>query len=137
MRPGARFFTDDLDNDFFRLNVPSNGAGLPAGGIDVIWHGGHFDQANRKNSTSVPFPVDYPPPNVGSSATCDAISIYGIYNDGSANQIGIRYAQVAGVLFKAGDHWKSAGGDGALFMNGVGIGEVHGNTFIGSRDLGV
>lgn len=56
--PGVRIFTDDLDNDFFRMSVPANGAGLPAQGIGLHFngHGGcRIDQSAQRGSTSMPF----------------------------------------------------------------------------------
>lgn len=135
--PNARFFTDSLDNDFFRFTVPSDGTGLPSRGIKVIWRGGRFDQSSQKNSTVIPHSATYSGADVGSSATTDAISIRGEYTSGTV-QCGVSYAEVSGVDFYAGDHWETAGGDSAIFIgSGCKVSQVFGCTFTGCRDLGV
>lgn len=135
--PKARFFTNGLDNDLIRISVPSNGAGLPSEGITVDWFGGYFDQSAQKNSTSIPFIVEYPPPNPGASATCDALSIRGDYAVSGTEYSGIKRAVVRQVTTYAGDHWQIAGGDGGIFVGGCEEQLVEKVRNIGSRDLGV
>ena len=135
--PNAKFVAGSgLDNDMIRFIVPSNGAGLPADGVVFSWHGGIFDQRLQKNSTSVPFSAEFPPVNVGSSATCDGLSIRGDWLNGSTPTHGIISAEVSSVTFNAGTHWQIAGGDGALFIGGCRSQVTHHCTFIGARDLG-
>lgn len=135
--PRARFFTDNLDNDMFRFSVPVDGAGLPAGGVDVIWTGGYIDQTNQKNSTSLPFPAEYPPPNLGASATADGFSFYGAYTDGTV-KCGINRAIVRDATLYAGEHWQSAGGDQGITIGaGCKLSIVEGCQFQGHRDLGI
>lgn len=52
---GAKIYADNLDDDMIRFTVPSNGAGLPIGGVTIKWEGCTFDQTHQKTSTSVPF----------------------------------------------------------------------------------
>jgi hypothetical protein len=134
--PRARFFTNNLDNDFFRFGVPSNGAGLPATGIDFEWRGGLFDQQNQKNSLVVPFIAEYPPSNLGSSNTAEAIYIEGSYDPGSGRVPGINSARVIGATFISGEHWQTAGGDGHIFMGGCRKHEALYCYHRGSRDSG-
>jgi hypothetical protein len=92
--PDARFFTDDLDNDLIRFTVPSDGDGLPTEKITVEWDGGYFDTSSQRNSTSVPFDSTYTPANVGSSATCDALSIRGSYSVSMTGSPNLTFAEV-------------------------------------------
>lgn len=134
--PGAKFFTDSLDNDFIRIEVPSNGIGLPVGGITVDWDGGFFDQRNQKNSTVVPFMAEYPPANPGSSATADSVSIRGFYTDGGVVKSGVKRATCRRVVTFAGEHWQSAGGDSGVFIGGALEQIIEWCYFKGNRDLG-
>lgn len=137
-KPGVKFYTDNLDNDFIRVVVPSNGSGLPSDGITVRWVGGHFDQSEQKVSTVVPFLTEYPAPvgKQGTSATCDGLSIRGDYNDGTEKN-GIVSCEVYGVTSYAGDHWEIAGGDSAVFVSGCRKQIVKYCASIGARDSAV
>jgi prepilin-type processing-associated H-X9-DG protein len=141
---GARFFTDDgsggrLDNDLVLIRVPSNGAGLPADGVTVLWQGGLFDQREQKQSTSVPFRTEHPAPTGfdGASATCDALSIRGDYTITGTDYHGIRQAVIEGITCIAGTHWETAGGDSGVFISGCENQIVRDSVFVGNRDLGV
>ncbi len=134
--PNAVFVADNLDNDLLRFSVPSNGAGLPADGIDVEWLGGVIDQRNQKGSTTMPSTDVYPHGNVGASPTCDGISIRGEYISGGVTKLGINRVRVAGAMFLAGEHWQASGGDSGLFISGAGQQEVFFNVFRGNRDCG-
>lgn len=134
--PGAKFFTDSLDNDFIRIEIPSNGSGLPDEGVTVDWDGGFFDQRNQKNSTVVPFMAEYPPANPGVSATADAVSIRGFYTIGGTVKAGMKRATVRRVVTLAGDHWQSAGGDSGVFIGGAEEQLIELCYFKGARDLG-
>ncbi|WP_217659762.1 right-handed parallel beta-helix repeat-containing protein, partial [Muricoccus roseus] len=95
------------------------------------------NQAQQKGSTSMPFMAEFPSPNPGASSTCDGLSIRGDYKDlNGATWAGIRRCIVKDVVFDAGAHWQTAGGDGGLFIGGVRKARVEGNTFKGSRDVG-
>jgi hypothetical protein len=136
--PRARFFTNGvgLDNDLVRFEVPSTGTGLPAGGIDLEWRGGMFDMQAQKNSTSVPFSVEYPPVNLGTSATCSGIYIQGSYLAGATPQFGINTCRVIGATFISGAHWQTAGGDDQIFMGGCRSQESLYCRHVGARDSG-
>ena len=132
--PNARFFTDSLDNDFIRFIVPSNGAGLPTEKLTFEWYGGFFDMQNQKNSTNIPHSATYPGANVGSSATCDAISIRGSYTSGTLKNA-LSLAVVKYANFYAGPHWEIAGGDSGVFIgDGCDVGVVSNCHFTGIRD---
>lgn len=76
----------NLDNDMVRISVPSNGAGLPTGGVSIIWEGGLFDQRLQRNSTVVPYgglTDPYPRANPGNSSTCDGLSLRPSWSTGS------------------------------------------------------
>ena len=142
--PDARFVAGApgmaLDENMITLNAPSDGAGLPAGGVDIVWIGGYFDQTNQCVSTSVPFLSTYPAPSglAGASATCDGLSIKMSYVIGSTGYNAARSTYVGDVVFYAGSHWETAGGDSSIFMGGgSGQGRVSRCFFYGSRDLGV
>ncbi len=135
--PNARFFTDNLDNDMIRFVVPSDGSGLPVQKITFDWWGGFFDTENQKNSTVVPFDVLYPPANPGTSATCDGLSIRGLYNDGVSKNAFSRVT-VKSLRVFAGVHWEFAGGDSGVFVNGADFIDVGEDCeFHGCRDLGI
>tara|TARA_R110000751_G_scaffold5187_4_gene24162 strand:- start:271 stop:2226 length:1956 start_codon:yes stop_codon:yes gene_type:complete len=130
-------FVMECDNDAIRFIVPSNGAGLPSELIDFSWRGGFVDQSAQKNSVVVPWIAEYPPVNQGASATCDAISIRGDYNDGVIKSA-INIVDIKMIDIYAGDHWEVAGGDSAIFIGaGVLNKSVTKCNFQGSRDLGV
>lgn len=133
----ARFFTDDLDNDLIRLSVASNGAGLPSGWPKprIKFHGGLFDMRNQRGSTSMPFsPTEYPPAKQGASATCDGLSIRGVYTDSGVEKNGLALAEVSGVYVLAGDHWETAGGDSGIYLDGADRFSVHDVAGQGCRD---
>lgn len=132
----AKFFTDSLDNDFIRIGVPADGAGLPSEGIDVDWDGGFFDQRNQRNSTVVPFMAEYPPTKPGMSSTCDGLSIRGYYTSKDGVKSGIRKAHARRVVTMAGEHWQSAGGDTGVFIGGALEQKIELCYFKGNRDLG-
>jgi hypothetical protein len=142
--PNARFIAGapgaPLDNDMFSINAPTNGVGLPAGGIKFSWIGGYFDQTNQCVSTSVPFLAEYPAPSglAGASATCDALSLRLSYTVDSVGYNAARSTYVGDAVFYAGAHWETAGGDSGIFMGGgSGQGRVERCMFYGSRDLGI
>lgn len=136
--PNARFVTDSLDNDFIRIEIPSNGAGLPAEKLVCDWDGGFFDQRNQRNSTVVPFMPEYPPAKPGFSATADAVSIRGFYTDSSGKvRAGLKRATIRRVVTYAGDHWQSAGGDSGVFIAGAEEQVIEYCYLKGNRDLGV
>ena len=123
----------DLDNDIIRLEVPN---GPQANQVTVEWIGGTIDLRLQRNSTSVPFSTNYPPANLGSSATTDGLSIIGIYDNGGAKQ-GVSKCTVHGTTFIATDNtWESAGGDSGL-NTASGDDTVYNCRFIGCRDLGI
>jgi hypothetical protein len=137
--PNARFFTDDLDNDMIRFSVPNNGVGLPADLISFEWIGGVFDQREQRVSTVVPHLATYPAPagKDGSSATTDGLAVYGSWLNGATQETCLSRAVVRDVVFVAGDHWQSAGGDSGLFIGeGSEWTEVSGCVFVGNRDQG-
>ncbi|MGH6746385.1 right-handed parallel beta-helix repeat-containing protein [Novosphingobium sp.] len=133
----ARFYTAGLDNDLIRIQVPSNGTGVPAQGVTLSWTGGFFDQSGQKNSTSMPFLVEYPALYPGASQTCDGLSIRGEYVLEGKTYAGIRRATVAEVTCYAGEHWQTAGGDSGIFVSGCSEQIIERNRLIGCRDLGV
>jgi hypothetical protein len=95
--PNARFFTDTLDNDFFRFTVPSDGDGLPDEKITFEWVGGIFDMRDQRVSTVVPFIAEYPPVNAGTSATCDGVSISGSYTVTMSGSPNLTFAEVGAL----------------------------------------
>ena len=137
--PNAVFIADNLDNDMIRMTVPEDGTGVPAGGVTVIWDGGTFNQTNQKVSTSVPFIGDYPPPagKVGTSATCDGLSIKGIYTIAGVNYNGISLCLISNMKATGGTHWQTAGGDSGIFASGAVMLDIHDCIFTGNRDLGI
>lgn len=141
--PEARFFAapgQPLDNNFITFNAPVGGVGLPVGGIDVSWVGGYFDQQTQCVSTSVPFLPEYPAPAglQGTSATCDALEIKLSYVIGATSYSAARSVYVGDVVFYAGVHWETAGGDAGIFIGaGSGQGKISRCMFYGSRDLGI
>jgi len=127
------FKAGDLDNDMIRIEAPDTFAGDK---VTVTWRGGKFDQRLQKNSTSIPFSSNYPPANPGISATTDALSIIGIYDNGGAKQA-IGKTSISLVEFIAtNDKWESAGGDSGINVAGE-YDEVFDCKFTGNRDLGV
>lgn len=137
--PQARFFTNGLDNDMIRFTVPSNGAGLPSGGVDFEWRGGLFDQSAQKVSQVVPFRANYPPSAEldGFSNVTDALSARGSYTIGGTAFHGVRRTVIEGVVTYAGDHWRIAGGDSGIFVEGAQLQIVRGCLGIGNRDLAI
>lgn len=137
--PKARFFTDGVDNDLIRIQVPSNGAGLPADGITLKWTGGFFDQENQKVSQVVPFRTEYPPSaqKDGDSNTCDGLYIVGSYTSGTDTLAGIKLCMVSEVSTYGGPHWRSAGGDSGIFTYGCEEQHVFQCRNYGNRDLGI
>jgi len=137
--PDAVFVADNLDNDMIRMTVPEDGSGVPAGGVVVIWDGGTFNQTNQKVSTSVPFIANYPPPpgKVGTSATCDGLSIRGIYTISGVNYNGISLCSISNMKATGGAHWQTAGGDSGIFASGALMLNINNCIFTGNRDLGI
>ena len=137
--PDAVFVADNLDNDMIRMTVPEDGSGVPAGGVIVIWDGGTFNQTNQKVSTSVPFIANYPPPpgKVGTSATCDGLSIRGIYTIAGVNYNGISLCSISNMKATGGAHWQTAGGDSGIFASGALMLNINNCIFTGNRDLGI
>lgn len=138
--PNARFFcpndSDAVNGDFFNFAVPSAGVGLPVGGLTTLWQGGFFDLRNMKNSTSLPHSGTYPPANLGTAATGDALSFRDFYNDGSQKN-GSKYISIHNITVYHGDHWESAGGDQSIFAEGYDFCTIEGSNFFGARDLGI
>lgn len=134
--PGVNFIIDDVDGDGIRISVPGNGSGIPEFGQTITWRGGRFDQSGQKNSTTMPFTTEYPPSNPGTSATADALSIRGEYNDGEEKNA-IVYCCVEMVETYGGTHWEVAGGDSGIFVAGCREQVVRNCTGIGNRDLHV
>jgi len=128
----------DLDNDIIRINADSAGY-TTTRIIKVFWSGGRFDQVNQKNSTSVPFSSDYPPSNVGASATCDGLSIRGEISVLGTPTAAFHEVTVKDVTFVATTtgHWESAGGDSGIFCDGSTHIHVSNITAYGNRDLAI
>ncbi|POU76486.1 hypothetical protein C3387_09895 [Leclercia sp. LSNIH6] len=135
--PRAKFFTDGVDNDMIRLEMPLDGVGLPDEGITIDWDGGFFDQRNQKGSVTMPFITEYPPAHPGKSPTCDGLSIRGDYTVGGVVKSGVTRATVSRVVTLAGQHWQSAGGDSGIFIGGVLEQHVERCYLKGNRDLGI
>lgn len=135
--PNAVFFTDNLDNDFFRLSVHAS-APLPADGIVIEIIGLTLDRRNQKNSTIIPFSNLYPGVNPGISQTCDGISLRFSQGTGSGPYTpGAKLIRIVGMRDIAGDHWQTAGGDSAIFVSGGEQIVVADSVFQGARDLAV
>jgi len=133
----AVFIADDIDGDMIRITVPADGAGLPSRLLNWKWVGGRFDQRLQKNSTSVPFSVPYPPVNVGTTATAEAIYMQCYYTD-SGSQPAVDEVHLEGITTVGSyDHWNLAGGDGGLFAAGAVNVKVYDCTDYGQRDAGV
>ena len=131
----ARFVAkNNLDGDLLRFEVPDTGV---LEDVVFTWRGGVIDQREQANSTSVPFSANYPPPNLGTTATSDGISVIGVYNDGGTLRQGIESCHVDSVTFIASDdNWETAGGDSGCNL-ATANDKVTNCTFIGHRDLGV
>lgn len=129
-----------LDNDFFVFRAPAGGVGIPPEKITFSWVNGFFDQTTQCVSTSVPFLSTYPPPTgrVGSSGTCEGISLRFSYDVSGTTYGAARSCYIGDVVFYAGEHWETAGGDSAIFIGaGSGQGKIERCYFFGCRDLGV
>ena len=128
----------DVDGDAIRITVPSNGAGLPSRKLKYSWKGGTIDQSAQKNSTTVPYSTQYPPVNVGTSATADALYFVCDYNDGSGIKSAVEQVIFANITtIGSRDHWMVAGGDSGIFCAGAESVHVTDCTDIGQRDAGV
>ena len=141
--PDAIFRASDsvpMDNDFIRFNAPGGGAGLPVGGIEIVWIGGYFDQTTQCVSTSVPQRGTYPPPpgRAGASATNEALSFRLQYSVDGVTYAAARSTYVAQVTFNAGAHWQTGGGDSAIYIGeGTGEGLIENCQFYASRDTAI
>ncbi len=139
--PKAVLHGTNLDHDIINFTVPAGGAGLPTGGISIVWHGCTFDQTTQKTSTSVPFSATYTSTNQGTSGNTDGLDITGGYTITGTTYSGIYYAEISGVTFRAGTHWQNAGsgsgGDSGSGCEAVTLCVYHDNLFYGSRDSGI
>lgn len=128
----------DLDNDVIRIDAAAAGYSASRD-LSVSWRGGKIDQRLQKNSTSMPFPDDFPPPNLGTSATTDGLSIRGEISVGGTPTAGFRRVTVTGLQTFASDdwHWETAGGDGGLFVGGAVHIHVSECQMVAARDLGI
>lgn len=134
--PRCRFVAGaGLDNDIIRLSANAT-VFANSGALDIDWQGGVFDMTGQRNSTSVPFPEDFPPADLGTSATTDGLYIIGYVTVEGVDTPAVRRCSVRGATFRGGDHWQTAGGDSGLFIGGARTVEVSGNEFIGLRDCG-
>ncbi len=122
--PGAEFVTDatgaawsggtapfGVDNDMIRLSVPSDGAGLPAGGVKITWRGGVFRQRNQPGSTSMPFRIEYPPINQGASGTTSGLSIRGSYGTTGLPAGNVTFTGTNGTTIPSGTRMLSDEGE--------------------------
>lgn len=134
---GATFIADAIDGDMIRITVPADGTGLPSNLLNWKWKGGTFDQRLQKNSTSVPFSTPYPPVNVGTTATAEAIYMQCYYTDGGS-QPAVDEVQLEDITTVGSYvHWNLAGGDGGLFIAGAVNIKIYNCTDYGQRDAGV
>lgn len=125
---------NSLDGDLLRFEAPDT---APVEEIYFTWRGGVIDQREQANSTSVPFSTNYPPANLGTTATSDGISVIGIYDDEGTLKQGVESCHIDSVTFIASDdNWETAGGDSGLNLS-TSNDKVTNCTFIGHRDLGV
>ena len=131
----ARFVArNGLDGDLLRFEVRNSGT---LEDVLFTWRGGVIDQRDQANSTVVPFSDNYPPQNVGTTATSDGLSVRGVYNDGGTLKQGVKSCHIDSVMFIASDsNWQAAGGDSGANL-ATANGKVTNCTFIGHRDLGV
>tara|TARA_R100000353_G_scaffold72340_1_gene55358 strand:- start:200 stop:2374 length:2175 start_codon:yes stop_codon:yes gene_type:complete len=128
----------DLDNDVIRIKASSTNYSTTRN-LSVSWVGGKFNQVGQKNSTVVPFSSQYTPANLGSSATCDGLSIRGEITVDSTPTAGFARIVVKNIHTIASNDlfWKTAGGDSGIFVSGSVHIEVSNSEFIGNRDLGI
>lgn len=127
----------NLDNDLIRITASGTGYSATRN-WQLRWRGGRFDQRLQKNSTSMPHTANYPAANLGTSATCTALSINGEVDNGGTPAPGLFRATVSNVQILASDtHWESAGGDDGIFIGGARHIEVSGVQAHGSRDLAI
>jgi hypothetical protein len=126
-----------LDNDIIRV-IPTPTGWTATRNLTFRWIGGKFDQRAQRNSTSLPFPDDYPPANPGESATADGLSVRGEVNSGGPKP-GFFEVTIRDVEILASDdwHWETAGGDQGIFVGGAKHIHVSNVTAYGSRDLAV
>lgn len=128
----------DLDNDIIRIKATSTNYSATRN-LSVSWLGGKLDQVGQKNSAVLPFSSEYTPANLGSSATCDGLSIRGEISVDSTPTAGFTRVVVKNIHTIASNDlfWKTAGGDSGLFVSGSVHIEVSNSEFIGNRDLGI
>ena len=128
----------NLDNDIIRINCSTTGY-TASRIINVFWRGGQFNMQGQKTSTSVPYSAQYPPSNVGASATTDGLSVRGLITVSGTETHGFKNCIIENIYADASPtrHWQSSGGDSAIFINGTQNQIVANSTFIGCRDLGI
>lgn len=133
----AVFIAGVIDGDMIRITVPSTGAGLPSEKLNWKWAGGTFDQRNQKNSTVTPYSAQFPPVNVGTSATADGLYMVCHYDDGGGSLPAVDSVIFEGITtIGSYDHWTLAGGDSGLFCAGATAVDVINCRDFGQRDAG-
>ena len=133
----ATFIVDQVDGDAIRIEVPSTGIGVPPDKLDWKWRGCTFDQRSQKNSLVTPFSTQFPPVNLGTSNTADALYLTCMYNDG-AEKSAVKNVVLTDITTIGGfDHWTLSGGDSGLFVAGAEAITVRDCTDYGQRDAGV
>ncbi|MEO0891597.1 MAG: calcium-binding protein [Pseudomonadota bacterium] len=136
--PDAVFRSNGIDGDLFRFRVnaqsPDN--------LTLTWDGGTFDITDQLNSQVVPYVrLGAPIGEQGSSATADALSIRGIFQDRAADTSTVKIANVSisnvSVVASApGEDWTTAGGDSGIFIQ-AGAATVEDSYFRGIRDSAI
>jgi hypothetical protein len=128
----------NLDNDIILINASASGY-TATRNLSIAWSGGKFDQRLQRNSTVVPFSSDFPPANLGASATTDGLSIRGVIYVSGTPTAGFERVTVKDVETLASDqkHWENAGGDSGIFIDGAVHIHVSNVSCTGNRDLGI
>ncbi|MCM2680697.1 right-handed parallel beta-helix repeat-containing protein [Echinimonas agarilytica] len=139
---GANFIaTSALDGDLFSIdsNDTKSKECSSAGQLaNVSWNGGHFNMANAKVSTVVPYTALTPSNKKGTKATADALSVRGVTNGGASK---LNHLEIKNIIFN-GTHSSSApfykaGGDSGILMTGALRATITNNQFYGVRDAAI
>ena len=133
--PDAVFQSNGIDGDLFRFRVNANSPD----DLTLTWDGGTFDITDQLNSQVVPYVRNGAPVGEqGTSATADALSIRGIYQDRTEDTSTVKVTQVAisnvsVIASDPGEDWTTAGGDSGIFIQ-AGAATVEDSYFRGIRD---
>ncbi len=134
--------TRSLDGDMISIDANTR-LGTTCGPrqvVDIEWDGGNFDMSDARVSTVVPIASLTPSANQGVSSTADALSVRGTPNSGSTlssvSNVNISNATFNGTDSNTAPYFE-AGGDSAIFVNGVLSADINNNTFAGIRDAAI